>query len=428
MRRTILATAIALCLTAPLAGSSVPVRASTRASASPSIVFAAWGSQEKASQPIFKYMVSSFNAQGHGTVSLTGFPYQNTLQQLVLRYRAGQAPDVAQLDMNWVTTFAKLHALVDLNTVYGKGALAKRISPTLLTLGQRDGQQVAVPWTIASIALVANQSLLRQAGITKMPVTTAEFRADLAQIKQRLPGVIPYALDTKTPALITPFFEPWLWTFGGTVFHDGKVAVDSPQSAAALTYLAGLVKDGLVAKDVDIFDARTLFAQGKVAFYDDAIIARSVAVASAGAKIGPSVVPVERPVVKAGDVPQSIQWGHVLVIFKKPGVTVDASSTAARFVQYLTENDALSLKYFKNQGLLPVTTSALNSPVIKRDSYANAWAQITRTSRLDETAPYANATISTIIGQFAQSAYLGSLTPQQAVAQMAQSLNQTTLQ
>jgi len=412
------------------ASASAPVVARSTATASSSIVFAGWGYEEKATKPIFDYMAQSFAAKGHGTVSTIGFPYQNTLQQLVLRYRAGQAPDVAQLDMNWVTTFSKLNALVDLNGVYGKDYLPKHISPTLLKLGQRDGKQVALPWTIASIALVANTSLLRKAGITKVPTTTTEFRSDLATIKKKEPGVIPYALDTKTSALITPFFQPWLWTFGGNMFQNGKVAIDSPEAVKALTYLSGLVADGLVAKDVDIFDARTLFAQGKAAFYDDAIIARQVAIANSGSKgFGQNVVPVARPVAQSGDKPQSIQWGHVLVVFKKPGTQVTANSTAAQFVKYLALDDTLSLKYFKDQGLLPVTASALASSFIKQDRYSSAWAQITKTSRLDETAPYANsAAIGTAIGQNVQAAYLGQVSPHQAIQQLAQQLGQTPLQ
>lgn len=384
------------------------------------IVFSGWGDEEAASKPIFNWMMGSFAKKTSTKVSWVGWPYQNTLQQLVLRDKAKQAPDIAQLDMNWVTTFSKLNALVDLNKVFGKANLEKLISPTLLKLGQRDGKQVALPWTTASIALVANTDLLKKAGITTMPTTTAEFAADLQKIKTAEPDVIPYALDTKTAGLITPFLEPWLWTFGGAILKNGKVAINSPGTVAALTYLSDLISKGLIAKDVDIFDARTLFAQGKVAFYDDAIIARSVAQAT-DKSFGANVLPVPRPVVKSGQAPQSEQWGHVLVLFKK-SAPVTASSPAAKFMQYLV-SPPVALKYFANQSLLPVTKAALKSPQLKKDPYFKIWATITATSRIDETALYANGSqISTVVGQDAQAAYLGQSSPADAAKQIAKDL------
>jgi multiple sugar transport system substrate-binding protein len=429
LRRAIVsaATATALCTVAWQGNSGGAV--SLAASSHSPIVFSGWGDEEQTTKADFDWMMKSFSSQGKGNVSWVGWPYQDAEQQLVLHYKSSQQPDVAQLDMNWATTFSKLNALVDLNKVYGKAKLQKEFSPTLLKLGQRDGKQVALPWTIASIALVANKSLLQKAGITQLPKTTAQFQADLTKIKNREPGVIPYALNTKTPGLITAFFQPWLWTFGGTIFSHGKVAVNTVKSARAVGYLTNLINKGLVAKDVDIFDARTLFAQNKVAFYDDAIIARGVAVStSKNQSFNKNVIAVPRPVVAIKDKPQSVQWGHVLVLFKKPGSTITSKSTAAQFAQYLL-SPKVGLRYFKHQGLLPVTKAALKSPVLKQDAYFRVWTKITKSSRLDETAPYANgAQIGTVVGQNVQAAYLGQATPQQAVKQMAEQLAQIPIQ
>jgi multiple sugar transport system substrate-binding protein len=398
----------------------------TQAKKASKIVFAGWGREEAASKPIFDSFLTSFGRSSGAKVSWEGWPYDQTQQQLVLRLKAKQAPNVAQLDMNWVTTFAKQGALMDLNQVFGKQKLESEFPENYLKLGQRDGVQVALPWTTASISLVANKAVLRKAGITTMPTTTAEFAADLAKIKQREPDVIPYALNTKTPALVTPFFLPWMWTFGGTLVDNGKIAVNSPGTQRALAYLSGLVSKGLIAKDVDIFAARKLFAQGKVAFYDDAIIAKSVAVATNhDTKFGDDVVPVARPVAAAGDAPQSVQWGHVLVMFKEPNA--GAARTSADFVNYL-EDPATAIRYFKDQGLLPATKRGLDAPEVKQDTYSSTWAQITATSRLDETAPYVNgAKISEIVGQYAEAAYLGQKSPAAATQAMANDLGQVEL-
>ena len=271
---------------APAASSAAAPAASSAAapaasSAAPSItgakiVFSGWGQEEAATKADFTGFRTSFDSKTGADVSWEGWPYADAEQQLELKAKANQAPDVAQVDINWVTTLAAQGALVDLNTVYGAANLAAIYPANYLALGQRDGKQVALPWTLASIGLVANMNLLNKAGITTLPVTTADFTADLLKIKQTEPGVIPYGLETGTPSLIAPFIEAWLWTFGGGIISDGKYDANNPGTVAALTYLSSLIKQGLAPKSFDIGTARTLFAQGKVAFYDDAIIAKGL--------------------------------------------------------------------------------------------------------------------------------------------------------
>jgi multiple sugar transport system substrate-binding protein len=422
---------------APAASSAAAPAASSAAapaasSAAPSITgakitFSGWGQEEAATKADFTGFRTSFDSKTGADVSWEGWPYADAEQQLVLKAKANQAPDVAQVDINWVTTLAAQGSLVDLNTVYGAANLAAIYPANYLALGQRDGKQVALPWTLASIGLVANMSVLNKAGITTLPVTTADFTADLLKIKQKEPGVIPYGLETGTPSLVTPFLEAWLWTFGGGIVSNGKYDPNNPGTIAALTYLSGLIKQGLAPKSFEIGTARTLFAQGKVAFYDDAIIAKGL-VAGTNPSLAGQVVPVLRPVVKAGDPPQSEQWGHALVMFNNSSRSPAQSAAAAQFMTYL-ENPAAVGQYFTSQGLLPATTAGLAAANSSADAYSTGWAKVTATSRLDETAPYVNgAQISTIVGTEAQAAYLGIETPAQAVQKMATQLAQVALQ
>ena len=64
-------------------------------------------------------------------------------------------------------------------------------------------------------------------------------------------------------------------------------------------------------------DSRQLFAQGKIAFYDDAVVAKGQAVSNG---VAPEDVvnvcsAMLRPVLSEGDEPQSTMWGHMLVAF-----------------------------------------------------------------------------------------------------------------
>lgn len=380
------------------------------------VSFGGWGGEEAATSGYFEGFQTSFEADTGANVEWIGSPWADTRTMLSLR--ASSDPiDVAQLDIGWITSFASQDQLVDLNDVYGEDTLAELFPANLLAVGQRDGKQVALPWTIASISMVANMNILNAAGVTEVPGTTEEFRDALEAIKETQPDVIPYGLVSTDATSVYGDLQPWIWTFGGNIFRDGEVSVgDGPGTVDALEYLSGLVDSGLAAKDMDRFTARTLFAEGKVAFYDDAIIARGLV---ADSDIYDAVVPVPRPVAESGQDPQSLQWGHALVMFKKD--RTDQELEAAKQFMSSLWNLGVVGDYFSNGGLLPTTKSAIEEHEV--DDYTRAWAEITSTSLPKETDALSNgAQIAEIIGQFGEAAYIGLESPEDATRKMAEEL------
>jgi multiple sugar transport system substrate-binding protein len=398
----------------------------TTAVAQEQVLFAGWSGEEQASKPIIEWMVSSFNeAHDDAEVTWLGWPWAQTQQQLVLRYRSGQAPDVAQLDMAWLQTFAVMDALVDLNEVFGREFLAERIDPGVLALGQVDGRQLAIPWTTASIGMLGDAEVLQQAGVEELPTTVEEFEAALEAIRSSVPDVVPYGFSTKGNSMISADFQAWLWTFGGRIFDDeGNVVVDDDATVRTLDWLVDLMERGLIARDLDRFDARTLYARHGIGFYDDAIMARSIARSNSGnPDFDEHVVALPRPVAEPGAEPRSVAWGHHLVLFKQPGEEITADSAAARFLHHLVFDDRVPIAYFEDQGLLPVTRSALAAEVVREDPYATGWAEFTATSRRNETIHWPNAAQMTdVIGEEVQAVLLGQKDSQRAAADMARRL------
>ena len=168
-------------------------------------------------------------------------------------------------------------------------------------------------------------------------------------------------------------------------------------------------------------EARQLFAQGKVAFYDDAVVAKGQAVSNG---VSPDDVvkvcsAMERPVLKDGDQPQSTMWGHMLVIFKDSEHKDAAVSLAKTLV-----SDEIAMDYFKNNGMPPVTRSAMEKDEVKNDAYLNGFIKSTATARLEETARMTNASeVKSIVTEELQYALLGQKSAEQAVADMAARLN-----
>ncbi|MBK7591536.1 MAG: sugar ABC transporter substrate-binding protein [Betaproteobacteria bacterium] len=389
------------------------------------LTYVGWSQDEAASKPTLTAMFEGFQKANPGVkLDVIGYPWAQMQQNLVLRLRSNQPLSVAQMQERWLPTFAALDNLVDLNDVYGKANLEQQINPGLLRLGQIGGKQLGLPWTAGSIGMVANLKVLKDAGIAAPPTTVDEFVAALRAIKKAQPQSVPYALMTKNNSSMSPEFQVWLWTFGGQLFDErGNVKVASPAAVKALTFMTDLVRENLAAKDIDRPDARRLFAQFQTAFYNDAPLARGFARNNSGqgAAFDANVGAMATPVARAGEAPQSLAWGHLLVLLKPASGTLNADSPAAKFAAHLALNTASELAYFKDVGLFPVTNDALAA--VAADPYATNWSRNARTSRRDETSNWANAAdLTTIVGEEVQGALLGQKSPQAAIDAMASRL------
>ena len=88
-----------------------------------------------------------------------------------------------------------------------------------------------------------------------------------------------------------------------------------------------------------------------------------------------------------------------------------------KLISHLAFSDANQLAYFKDQGLFPVTNSALAQ--LANDPYVSAWTKSARAAGRDEISMWPNsADITTIVGEEVQGALLGQKTAQAAIESM----------
>ncbi len=372
--------------------------------------FTGWALNEGASRDVVMGYVNDYAAANNATISDQAFPWGEMLNQLVLQASGGTAEGAAQLDIAWLSTLAATGALKDLSD-YAANA---DYTDAALRSGQVDGVQYGLPWTTGSIGLVANQQILDEAGVEELPTTIEEFEAALEQIQAYDPEIIPYAGMTTVDGLKD--IIPWMWTFGGEVIDaDGNLVLDSEANVAALEWYKDLMDRGLVAAEMDRFTARQLFSQGNVAFYDDAIVVKGIVTADTPIEnLGDLIVPVPRPVVAEGDDPQSMLWGHLIVVFE--GENGDAS---AEWAQYLTSDEATTLDYFEQMALPPTTETALTSDVVQNDEFIANWSQnVTATSKLNPFWPYPeSARMEAVLAEQVQAYLVGSVdSAQEALA------------
>jgi multiple sugar transport system substrate-binding protein len=385
------------------------------------LVWAGWSGEEEASKDIFKRMMENYEKTSGNDVTWVGWTWADTAQQLLIRLQGGEQLDIAQVDIGIFNTVAAADVLADWNEILGEDYMKANFEQSALNVGNINGKQLSMPWSMASITMVYNPQILAAAGWEKVPTTIEEFEKCLSDIKAKNPDVIPYAVSTKD-ATCAGDFMPWLWTFGGAIFNeDGTVAINSEAAVNCVKWYQSLLAKGYIAMDIGRGEARQAFAQGKVAFYDDAVVAKGQAVSNGVAP--EDVVKVcsamSRPVLKAGDQPQSTMWGHMLVIFKDSKNKQEAAEFAKSLV-----SDEIALDYFTNNGMPPVTKSASSLEQVTGDAYLSGFIKSTATARLEETARFTNASeIKAIITEELQSALLGQKTAEQAVADMAARLN-----
>lgn len=371
--------------------------------------FTAWSLNEAATKDTLNSLLDSWAGKNGVTLSKTSFPYNDYLTQFTLKARGGELTGAAQLDIAWLGSIAALGKLADLGSAGGKGGY----TPPALTSGQVDGKQYGLPWTTASIGLTANQDFLDEIGVTTLPATIDDFEALLKELKGKVPT--PYAASTKAAQLKD--IEPWIWTFGGTIVSDGKVTLGDDGSVEAVTWYKKLYDQKLIAPDVDRFDARALFAQKKAAIYEDAISGRgAVAKASTDKQLKSKVTPMPRPVVKAGDPPQALLWGHVIVVLQGTG-----QDKATELASYLTSDTSPVTTWFEKASLPPATTAGLALPQVAGDKFVSTWSStITKTAK---PGPFWNYTkgaqMDTALATQVQAVLTGQTSPKKAMQQAA---------
>lgn len=370
--------------------------------------FTGWSLQEGATRDVILAAVEEYSESTGAEISDVSYPYNEYLNQVLLQARGGNLSGAVQLDIAWLAPLAAMGVLKDLGPV----AEDAGYTDAALSSGQIDGVQYGLPWTTASIGMVANMQLLEEAGVTELPATIEEFEAALEALKAHDPDVIPYAGMTDTAQLKD--IIPWIWTFGGQVIdEDGNIVLNDEGTIAAVDWYADLVERGLVAPDMDRFDARQLFAQGRVGFYDDAIVARGL-VTSAAPESGLDefVVPVPRPVLNEGDAAQALLWGHIIVV-----IDDENGDAAADFAKWITTDEETVLTYFEQLALPPTTQSALDSETVQSNTYVADWsAGITATARTNPFWPYNEAAaMETTLNEAVQAVLTGDMSAEEAM-------------
>lgn len=399
------------------ASAALPISSASAQAAA--LSFMSFSFAEEANKALVQKLCDDFSADNGAPLQVIGSAWGDVQKNVLLRQRSKTLPSSVQISERWLPSFAALPELYDLNELIGKDRLEAAIEPNVLNVGKVGPRQLALPLATGSIGMVANREVLQKAGVDKMPETTEELRKAMIAVRDKVPNSVPMAMATKNPNSIPLDVLIWVWSHGGRIIDDsGKVVSDSAETAAAFEFMAGLMKDRLIAPEIDRPDSRRLFGQGAAAFYIDAPQARTFirTFSGRGNEADKMIAPIKIPVAKPGITPVSMAWGNLVLFFKSGDAAKDA--TLAKWASYLI-SDKVQTAFPLALSALPVTKAGRAAPAVASDAYFADWGKATGVVRLHELGVWPNAPeLGVIVSEETQAALLGQKTVAQAMQSM----------
>ena len=188
-------------------------------------------------------VIASFEAANPGIqVETTRYAYNDYKTALLTAIASGEVPDVARLDIAWVSEFADQGALVQLDgNLPDFDTIIKDTFPGPLSTNYWNGHYYGLPLDTNTQVLLWNKDIFEAAGISAPPATMEEFAAVACTIN-RSPDETRYGYAQGGTYFWAP--APIFYAMGGKVTDEEITTatgyVNGPESVAAFTMLKDL--------------------------------------------------------------------------------------------------------------------------------------------------------------------------------------------
>lgn len=209
----------------------------------------------------FETLVEPFVAETGTEVEVVAVPWDGIDERLTTAVASGSGPDLLQIGLSKLRTFADAGALLPLDDYLGDHPglapenFAAGVAGDATAVG---GEIVSIPWVSDTRVLFTRMDILAENGFDAPPSTWDELRDVAAVLADRGEGQYGYYIpqwDSPLPLVMT-------WSNGGDVVAaDGSVDFDTPAFHAAVDTYIGLHADGSVPANGD-FDQTQGFISG----------------------------------------------------------------------------------------------------------------------------------------------------------------------
>ncbi len=305
----------------------------------------------------------------HPNIHVTGLKQATGPNQyypkVLTAVKAGNGPDVALVEYQYIPTLVSNGALVDLSK-YGASDVQSQFSSAAWSQVTQGSAVYGYPQDTGPMGFFYNTDTFKKAGISTPPATWDEFAADAAKIHAL--GSDYYIASF--PPQSTGWIQALMWQSGAIWFsvdtakNSWKVTVNSDTSKKVATYWQNLIDNHLVATVADFSnDWNAGLNSGKIASWPSAVWGQGVISGSAADTAGKwSVAPM----------PQWSAGGNITAMWGGSAISVVAGTKhpkeAEEFVRwYLTDPGSLKIGV-KEIGWYPSNKSALSFPEVTSPS------------------------------------------------------------
>ncbi|HLY30554.1 MAG TPA: sugar ABC transporter substrate-binding protein [Ktedonobacterales bacterium] len=281
--------------------------------------------------------------------------------KVITAVHAGNAPDVALIEYQYIPTMVANSALVDISQ-YGAASAQSQFASSAWSQVTRGSAIYGFPQDTGPMGLFYRKGIFQRAGISSPPATWADFAADAVKIH----ALGPNYYIASFPPQSTGWIQSLMWQYGAQWFkidsskNAWKVSINSAASKAVANYWQDLINKGLVSTVADFSnDWGAGLDKGTIASWPSAVWGQGVVTSDAQDTSGKwAVAPMPQWTAGAN---LSGMWGgsaiSVIAGTKHP-------KEAEEFAQwYLTNTQSLTIGV-KEIGWFPANLSARQFPEV----------------------------------------------------------------
>lgn len=295
------------------------------------------------------------NSQEHITVKLVNQGgYGDLSQKVMASAKAKTLPVMAQAYEDWITEYLQNNLVTDLTPYINdeKYGWSEEELNDIVTVFREannwDGKYYGMPFNKSTRILFYNTKMFEEAGL-QPPTTWEELRA--AAEKLTTNGTIGMGIENA----IGLEFGTWVKQAGSDIIVEetGEANVNTPEAKEALTFIHGMIKDGVARLAGEDKYMSGPFGRGDVAMYIGSSAGIPFVASAAEGNIEWSAT-----VLPAGEEAATPFAGTNVTVFNS--ATDEEKLAAWEYIKFLinTENTAY---WAEKTGYLPVRYSALES-------------------------------------------------------------------
>jgi len=287
-------------------------------------------------------LIENFQAANPGiTVKTNHFPYADYRTKVAAAIPAGEGPDVVQLFYGWLNDYVDAELIQPLPaSAISPEMIDKEFFPMVQAM-KRDGEYMALPTAVRSLALFYNQRLFDEAGIEAPPANLDELVETAKKLtkKDDAGNLTQVGITTGMTAQDHHWWrEVLIRQFGGQPYSDDNKTVNYNNEAGqkALQFYIDLAAKHGVTESGFMDEPQAAFKAERAGMHIDGSFRIGALEDTRGLKWGVAELPAGPDGTKSN---YSSYWVNA-VTTKAEGEKYDA---AIKFMQYITSDEAMQI-------------------------------------------------------------------------------------